>query len=173
MKKSGYLLIAVLVISVLILSSVIYIMVTDKTPVDDPVNEADKIKVSANLYFSKDGFSLLPETREISVTNEEDKYKAVIEELIKGPSSKDFSATVHNKTKVNYVTVSDNTATIDFTDSFIKYNTGGSTREYLCIHSITASLFEFKEIYKIYFTVNGEPITTFGQFDMTDPFYNN
>lgn len=144
---------------------------SDTPPEVNPALEEkkDEIIKDASLYFTSDNITTLTAEKRAVTSASEDIYKKVIEELIKGPSSKDLYATVHPKTQINNVSLKGKTATADFSSSLITYNTGGSTREYLCLYSIVNTLCSFDEIDEVIITIDGKSISTFGQFDMTEP----
>lgn len=132
-------------------------------------DKKEEIKKDVSLYFTSDNITTLTAEKRAVTSASVDIYKKAMEELIKGPSSKDLYATVHPETKINSVSLSGKTAVADFSDSLITYNTGGSTREYLCLYSIVNTLCSFDEIDEVIITIDGKSISTFGQFDMTAP----
>ncbi len=114
---------------------------------------------SATLYFAdvtdKDAY-LAGEVRMIKNTG--NIYRAVLEELIKGPSAEGLYPTLPSDTKVNSVNVSDGMAAVDFNiriiDNFEEIP-HSSTTETLAIYSIVNTLTEFKEIEKVKITIEG------------------
>ena len=117
-------------------------------------------KVDVTIYFAKysDNQAYLElEIRKIS--KDANFYKTVIEELIKGPVSKELYPTIPSDTKVNYVTVTDNLATVDFSKEIItsaEQIPHSSTTEILAIYSIVNTLTNFEEIKKVKITVEGK-----------------
>ena len=117
-------------------------------------------KVDVTIYFAKysDNQAYLdPEIRKIS--KDANFYKTVIEELIKGPVNKELYPTIPSDTKVNYVIVSDNLATVDFSKEIItnaEQIPHSSTTEILAIYSIVNTLTNFEEIKKVKITVEGK-----------------
>jgi len=115
---------------------------------------------SVNLYFasaSETEFYLEKETREISVSDE--FYKSVIEELIKGPQSSGLYPTLPSNVKVNSVSISGGTATVDLSKEIItnfEEIPHSSTTETLAIFSIVNTLTEFEEIEKVKIIVEGK-----------------
>ena len=126
------------------------------------------------LYFTDENANYLVKSKStISVKNEDEKYQAALEKLIEGPQSADFYPAISPHTKVNSVTVEKGLCTVDFTDSLILNNAGGTLRETMCLYAVVNTLCEFDEIKKVTFKVNGEKIETFGQLDMTEPYVKN
>ena len=164
-----------LIVAVLLVS-VFYGFNPPKTEIPETQDEPEKItteteeenyKKTVSLFFASSN-TLSAEKRQIVLKSESDVYKAVIEELIKGPSVESLSVTVNPGTVVNSVTVNNKIATADFTDSLKKLNTGGSTKEYLCLYSIVNTLCTFDEIDSVIITINGNKIDTFGQLDTSE-----
>ena len=116
--------------------------------------------VDVSIYFAKysDNQAYLdPEIRKIS--KDTYFYKSVIEELIKGPANKELYPTIPSDTKVNYVTIKDNLATVDFSKEIIasvEQIPHSSTTEILAIYSIVNTLTNFEEIKKVKITVEGK-----------------
>ena len=171
------LLIAVLVISgILILVSNNMSGTEPEKPVEpDPVQPVVETKeYDAVLYFTDEGANNLVKSKTtVSVEKEEDKYLAVIEKLIEGPAGGDLYPSISAFTKANSVVVKDGICTVDFTDSFLLNNEGGTLRETMCLYSVVNTLCEFEEVKKVTFTVNGKKIETFGHLDMTEPYVKN
>ena len=117
-------------------------------------------KVDVSIYFAKysDNQAYLePEIRKIS--KDTNFYKTVIEELINGPLSKELYPTIPSDTKVNYVTIKDTIATVDFSKEIItsvEQIPHSSTTEILAIYSIVNTLTNFEEIKKVKITVEGK-----------------
>jgi germination protein M len=117
-------------------------------------------KVDVTIYFanySDNQESLVPETREIP--KDANFYKSVIEELIKGPSSKELYPTIPSNTKVNSVTIKEGLATVDFSKEIItnvEQIPHSSVTENLAIYSIVNTLTNFEEIKKVKITVEGK-----------------
>ncbi len=115
--------------------------------------------VEVTLYFAgytETDFYLEPETRKI--TDNEDLYKKILEELVKGPDSKELYPTLPSSTKVNSVAVEDGLAIVDLSKEVITDTTEiphSSTTETLAIFSIVNSLTEFEDIEKVKITING------------------
>ena len=174
----------ILALLILVLvTSCILILISKNTNVNEPeipVNPGtDEPEVSlkdydVTLYFTdQDASKLVKSKATISVKDEEDKYQAALEKLIEGPASADFYPAISAHTKVNSVTVENGLCTVDFTDSLILNNAGGTLRETMCLYSVVNTLCEFDEIKKVIFAVNGKTIETFGQLDMTEPYVKN
>ena len=137
--------------------------------VDTPVASEEYNEI-VSLYFAKDNInSLSVEKRTIAYKTKDDFYKNVIVELVKGPATDSLSATINPNTVVSSVSVNNKTATADFTDSLKAFNTGGSTKEYMCLYSIVNTLCEFPEIDNVRLTITGKAIQTFGQLDTSEP----
>jgi len=115
---------------------------------------------SVNLYFasaSETEFYLEKETREISVSDE--FYKNIIEELIKGPQGSGLYPTLPSDVKVNSVSISGGTATVDLSKEILtnfEEIPHSSTTEALAIFSIVNTLTDFEQIEIVKITVEGK-----------------
>lgn len=137
-----------------------------------PYGEEKETRIT--LYFGDETASgLVPEERNLKVTNEKELPKRVMEELIKGPQTTIGNAAVAKDTKLNSVKVTDKTAVVDFGDNFEPLNTGGSARERLCLYAIVNSLTELENIDKVKLSVNGKILDLFGQMELLEPLTKN
>ena len=139
-----------------------------------PMPYGEEKDVTLTLYFGDETASyLIPEQRTISVTNEKEIPKLVVEELLKGSESSESVTVLNKDTELNSVKVTDKTAVVDFGDNFETLNTGGTARERLCLYSIVNSLTELDEIEQVKFSVNGKILDIFGQIDLLEPLSKN
>lgn len=158
-----------LIIIALILVGVSFL--NNNEPSSNPSGEDELITVNTKLYFSDElSSSLIAKEITFDMNENEDKFYFTLKKLILGPEDNNMYPSVNPKTVVNKVTVKDGLCTIDFSDTLTEYNTGGSTRETMCLYSIVNTMCEFPEVESVIFTVNGESISTFGQFDMSEPY---
>lgn len=146
-------------------------LINNNEPSSNPLGEDELITVNTKLYFSDElSSSLVAKDVTFEINKNEDKYYFTLKKLILGPTDKGMYPSVNQKTIVNKVTVENGLCTIDFSDTLLEYNTGGSTREMMCLYSIVNTMCEFPEIESVILTVNGKSISTFGQFDMSEPY---
>jgi len=115
---------------------------------------------TVTLYFASledDQAYLVKETRELKEPDE-NIYKAIIEELIKGPTSQDLYPTIPPDSVVNSVKLTNGLAIVDFNLSIITNYEDiphSSTTETLAIYSIVNALTEFEEIEMVKITIEG------------------
>jgi len=113
------------------------------------------------LYFASledDQAYLVKETREVKEPDE-NIYKAIIEELIKGPSSENLYPTIPPDSVVNSVKLTNGLAIVDFDLRIITNYEDiphSSTTEALAIYSIVNTLTEFEEIEMVKITIEGK-----------------
>jgi len=112
------------------------------------------------LYFAKyeDTFNyLVPETRE--VIKDDDLYKTVLEEIIRGPQDEQLYPTLPSSVKVNSVKIEDGVAIADFSKELLTDTSEiphSSSTEVLAVFSIVDTLTEFDEIQKVRITIEGK-----------------
>ncbi len=117
-------------------------------------------KENVKLYFAKyEGNNEYLVAEERSIIKNEDFYKSVIEELIKGPKSEQLYPTLPKSVKVYSVKVNDSLAEVNFSKEII-LNTSeiphSSSTEVLAIFSIVNTLTEFDQIKKVRILVEGK-----------------
>jgi hypothetical protein len=116
---------------------------------------------TVTLYFTvleDDRAYLVEEIREVK-KSEENIYKAIIEELIKGPTSQDLYPTIPPDSVINSVRLTNGLAIVDFNLRIITNYEDiphSSTTETLAIYSIVNTLTEFEEIDMVKITIEGK-----------------
>lgn len=179
MNKKIILISAIIIIAMLILSFILFDdwFRESEGPVTlNPSTQTQNkdLELSIKLYFAnEDANSLSAVDKTVTVKNKDDVYKTAITELIKGPDNTSLYPTLDKSTQLNTISVKDKLATVDFSSSFIEKNTGGSSKELICLYSVVNTLCSFDEIDKVVITVDGHQIETFGQYDMTEPYEAN
>ncbi|WLR44120.1 GerMN domain-containing protein [Bacillus carboniphilus] len=121
--------------------------------------ESEKATVAQELYlFNKDGL-VVPKSFQLPATNE--PAQQVIEYLIEGgpitnilPNG--FRAVLPQDTTVQGIAIKDGTATVDFSNEFVNYN---SKDEQKIAQSITWTLTQFDTIENVKIWLNGKEIT--------------
>lgn len=110
---------------------------------------------NVKLYFGdKNNERLVAEERQISYREGENKYKAVLEELIKGPADKNHRANIPPQTKI-YGTIKQNgDLIVDFSREFAGFS--GSAAEIVGRGSVVNTLTQFEEIKRVKIMVEGE-----------------
>lgn len=111
------------------------------------------------LYFSKCGEKecfLMEELREVKLDKE--LPLILMEELIKGPVSKDLSPTIPNSTKLNSIKIEEDLAIVDFSKEIIldQQIPHSSTTEPLAIFSIVNTLTELPQVKRVRILVEGK-----------------
>lgn len=119
-------------------------------------------------HATRDAMHLVPEVH--TVAKNDHPAQSAVELLLAGPKSGDLVRTLPEGTKLKNLTVKNNIAYADFSDTLIKKGTGGSAGEILAVASIVNTLTEFPEIYKVQILVEGKRIETlYGHLDTSGP----
>ena len=135
------------------------------TPVSNPeITEPSKMK--SMVYFaSEDSMYLIPEEREIEYLKEEEIPMKLISLLIEGPVTENLHPAINKSTEIKDIKIEHNTAKVTVGDNFIPLNTGGSTKEFMALYSITDTLCELEEVKEVsFFNSDGTPIEEFGSY---------
>jgi len=126
--------------------------------------------LKVNVYYPKDdGTGLVAVTRTVN-TEKDDKYTAAMKSLLTGTKEKGQTAVIPKKTKLHSVTVTDGTATVDFSKELQQNFSGGSTGEEMLVGSIVDTLTEFPEVEKVRILIDGAKVETLsGHMDLSEP----
>lgn len=159
------------VLSAVVLGALIYrkYELSRLKPAPPQPQEAGMLLVS--LFFaSPDGSGLVREAREIDACSDTTACaEEVLEELINGPVG-EISPTLPPTATFRSVRVDGETATVDFGNEFAEGLPGGSNAEMMAVYSVTDSLaFNFPQIKKVKFLLEGAAIKNLGQLDLTAP----
>ncbi len=113
------------------------------------------------LYFlDSDEKELMPEYRYVSLERIKDNmYQTIIEELIKGPSTSEYKATVPKDTKINSINKDGNKVIVDLSKEYSQ-GVENSEEDLGKIYSIVNTLTEIKEIEEVEIKVDGKEITS-------------
>lgn len=134
----------------------------------EATNQSEKSKKRmVNLYFTdKNSEYLFPERRQ--VFDSTNTTENVLEELIKGPKTEGYMATIPNNTKIKGVSLSDDVIVIDFSRELVDDHPGGSAFELMTVYSIVNTVTEVAGVKKVKFLIEGQEIETLaGNFDLT------
>lgn len=112
------------------------------TPADNtPAEEKAAVKV---YFASSDYQTLEAQEREITFSNQQEKYEKTIGELLKGPEGSDLKEVINKATKFRYIEKEDERITVGFTGDFEKSQ--GSIDALLSRISVVNTLAQFDEI---------------------------
>ena len=164
MKKLSYL----FVVLMLFISSGCVNSVTKNIP---SKNE----KIELTLYFhDKDGLFLHKEKR-ITERGRGKIELLILDELFDGPENeKELTNSVLGDVEILSVKTENGKCTLDLSEEFLKYNTGGSAKETFAIYSIVNSLCELENIDQVKINIEGNEKAEFGgHFVLEDAFLNN
>ena len=138
----------------------------DKKP-DTVKKETQETKV---YYPDESGTKLVPVEREIKFSDENEKYVAAVDQLMKEPKEKELTTIFPKHAKIKSIKREGETAIVDFDKDILKGFVGGSTGEEFLINSIVDTLTEFKEIEQVKFLIDGQEVETLsGHMDLSEP----
>ncbi len=124
-----------------------------------------------NVYFPRlPDFKFVAEKIEIENNiNQEEKIEIVVNRLLAGNTKANFINVIPLGTKLNDISVENNTAVVDFSKEFVENHPGGSLGEYNTIYSIVNSITEIEGIEQVIFLIDGKEQETYkghAQFDL-------
>jgi len=145
---------------------------TDKPVAEENKStERQKKTLQVKIYYPDDaGMSLIPVTRQIKITKDEDKYFEVCKLLTEKPKEKNLTKIFPNHAKINGALLKRDTVFVNFDGSITENFVGGSTGEEMLINSFVQSLTEFPEVKQVKFLINGHDVETLsGHMDLSVP----
>lgn len=129
--------------------------------------------VDVKLYFPDDSMYYGVEIRQVNadIYDLESLVEAICLEVIKGPTKEELSASISGDVKVLSVAVENTTCTIDLSEEFRTYNTGGTARESIAIYSLVNSICALERVEKVKINIAGDSEADFGgHFDLSGTF---
>lgn len=115
------------------------------------------------LYFAdSQAMFVVAEKRTIEVgknISDEDLYKAILEELIKGPKTEGLYKTIPGEVKVNSVRIGGDLVSVDFSGEMHTKHWRGAAGEDMTISSVVNTLTEYDKVKGVLMTVEGEPLS--------------
>lgn len=142
-------------------------------------NEKKEASWKGILYFSdSNALYVVKEEREMKSQavnsgkiDTAEKAKVTVEELIKGPKTKDLMPSIPSKTKVKLVTLDKDTIILDLSTEFVSGNPGGSTGEIMSLAPIVLALTELEGVKQVSFKIDGNSKSEFkGHLTLDKPF---
>ena len=126
------------------------------------------------LYFSSgDGLFLVPEMREVVISDKESLELTVVKELLKGPSEDELTKTMPTETKILSVETKEGVCFVNLSQDFITKHTGGTAAEAVTVYSVVNSLIELENIEKVQFLIEGQKSELFIHMIFNEPFSRN
>ena len=124
--------------------------------------ESSFVTREVKLYFANsDADGVIVEKRNINVVEgikQEDLYKAIVKELISGPSGKTLFKTIPPEANILKLQVDGEIVTIDFSKEMLTKHWRGTSGETMTLASIVNSLTEFPEVKRVMLLVEGKPM---------------
>jgi germination protein M len=135
----------------------------------DATDVIDTGESTINVYYADAGGEfLVGEARAVSGAG---KFVDAIYEMMKDPIDSSLFVLIPSTTKINSVTVSNQVAKVDFSQSFLDDRTVSDTVDILLKYAVVNTLTEFPEIHAVEFYIDGKKLDILGQLDMADPVY--
>ena len=130
--------------------------------------------VEATLYFAdRQTKQLVPEKRNIKVSDQLPLAHYVINELIKGAQEEGHGNVLSADTPLISVNITDSICFVNFEKSFISKNSGSENKELLAVYSVVNSLTELNNIARVQFLIDGKKMDMFGKIPFDGLFERN
>ncbi|WP_070001082.1 GerMN domain-containing protein [Cellulosilyticum sp. I15G10I2] len=111
----------------------------------------DRIKV---FYGDEGNEKMVSETREITYRNDEEKYKAALEELFKGAVNEKFISNINSNTEVLGTFIQGDDLTVDLSKAFNTFD--GSVAEIIAVGSLVNTMTQFKDVERVKILIEGQ-----------------
>lgn len=129
---------------------------------------ADHMEIKV-YYPNNEATKLVAVKKEIKAEGNT-KYRGAVEALMEEPKDSNLTAIFPKQAKLLGVTVSGDTAKVDFDKALVEKFNGGSTGEEMLVGAIVNTLTEFSEIKKVQILIEGKKIESIkGHVDTSQP----
>ena len=126
------------------------------------------------LYFAdSSGKILVREQRTIRITDKQPLEQYIVNELIKGPESKELSAVLTSDSGLISAETNDGTCFVNFKANFVDKNTGSEDQERLAVYAVVNALTELENVRSVQFLVEGKRVDAFGTMSLSEVFRRN
>ena len=123
------------------------------------------------LYFAdNDLIALVPEGREITVSQNETTEMKIVKELIKGPEKNGLYKSIPSETKIISIETKEGVCFVNLSQDFISKNSGSISTQTLSVYSMVNSLTELDTVTKVQFLIEGQKVESFIDMVFNEPF---
>ncbi|MFZ5643841.1 MAG: GerMN domain-containing protein [Bacillota bacterium] len=120
-------------------------------------DKAETVTETVKLYYGdSNNEKFVTEERKVTCLKGEDRYRAVIEELLKGPADKGHRANISPEAKVLGTTREGDSLVVNFNSAFNRFS--GSVAEIIAVGSVVNTVTQFEEIKKVKILVEGKEL---------------
>ena len=132
--------------------------------------EEEPVDVPVSLYFRRvESTTLDFELRVFRFTEDETPAKAVLEALAAGPQDESLAALLPQDLTVRSAWVDDGVCYADLSDALLAAVPDGRSEQELVISSIVETLCSMDKVNQVQLLVEGEPLTAYGELDLSGP----
>lgn len=127
------------------------------------------------LYFpmEDDAVHLYTEIRETILSENISEERAVLEELLQGPTLPNGLPSIPKNTKIGEIITYDKICQIDLSSEFITGNSKDAEVQIASVYSIVNSLTDLKHINKVQFLIDSKKTRGFKSIDLSQPLEKN
>lgn len=131
--------------------------------------EEEPRQVLVELYFPRPGGGLGFEVRELTLTEDDDLYTAVLEALLAGPDSRDLTAVFPEGTQLLGAWLDDGVCCVNFSADLLSGNGEDPALDDLLLYSVVDTLGRLDAVTAVQLLVEGQPLPAFGSVDTSLP----
>lgn len=131
--------------------------------------EEEPRQVLVELYFPRPGGGLGFEVRELTLTEDDDLYTAVLEALLDGPDSGELMAVFPQDTQLLGVWLDEGICCVDLSAQLLEGSGEDPEADDLLLYSMVNTLGRLDAVTAVQFLVEGQPLPAFGTADTSLP----
>jgi germination protein M len=136
--------------------------------------EAIPYEKQLRLYFPDIGGEYLrSEYHTLTVDTNTPLERYIIEELLRGPYDSTLLEAIPDDVTLLSIVTEDDLCTVEFSGEFLENMSASPAEARLTIYSIVNSLTALKEIARVQFLVEGEPLLSYGHVSLIKPLEKN
>lgn len=124
--------------------------------------EEEPRQISATLYFPRAGRGLGFETRELTLTEDDDLYVTIAQTLLAGPEDSDLRAVLPEGVALRGAWVDDGICYVNFSAEFLTLAPEQLSEQNLLLYSVVDTLGNLNSVTAVQLLVEGELVEEFG-----------
>lgn len=129
---------------------------------------------SFTVYFSdQDHRYLIPETRDVTLSENETDMAYVMRQLFEGPANDQLLGVIPQGTELLGISCEGDLCTVNFSKEFYNNRVDNTYGAYTTIYGITNTLTSLSGIDAVSFLVEGEAVPSYGIFSLAEPVTRN
>lgn len=133
--------------------------ITEYVPQEEISNSQNRTTLLTLYFVNPSTGGIVPEVRQIDVKEIIDEpYEKIMNLLLEGSQNQDIGKTIPEGTKLNCISLENETLTIDLSNEFVNGRDVNSEEQIKIMEAISSTFKELKEVSSVTFLIDGEKI---------------